>query len=117
MKYNKKWMDDNGVEISRKHRVHRNNRKVSGEYAKFSPEDLCFETDNFEVNASVNKESFHCSNYFEDSIDKKSHLINKGGREYNNRYLGGSFTRQLLDDRINIDLDLDMDLDIDDDDD
>lgn len=109
MKYKKIWVDDNTVEISRKKRVHRNNSKISSKYELFSPEDLCFETEKFEVNASVNKESFHCSNYFEDSIDRKSHLINKGGRKYTN-HLGSSFSRMLLKDGIEIDLDEDIDI-------
>lgn len=95
MRYKKIWLDDNGVEISKKNRVHRSNRKVSGEYERFSPEDLSFETDEFEVNATVNKESYHCSNYLEDSIKKKSHLIDKCGRTYYGRHYGNSLGKLL----------------------
>ena len=85
MKLKRTWAYDNEVDICKKTRVYRNNSLISDDYDKFSPQDLEFDTPEYSVSATVNKESFYCSNYFDDSLNKKSHLINKCGKSYGTR--------------------------------
>lgn len=72
------WVDDNTVDFSRKNRTHRNNRKVSSQYEKFNPEDMTLDGGDWECNPSVNKKTWPLSEEFDDSLNRKSHLLNKG---------------------------------------
>ena len=108
MKFKKLSLFDNEVDISKKTRVYRNNSLISKYYDRFSPEDLSYDTEDYEVNATVNKESFYCSNFFDDTLNKKSHLINKCGKTYGKQYFTDPLDRLFSQD--------DYDLDIGDDD-
>lgn len=72
------WMDDNGVDFSRKERTCRNNSKVSSHYSMFDPEDMTLDSADWECNPSVNKETWPLSEEFEEELNSKSHLLNKG---------------------------------------
>lgn len=72
------WMDDNHVDFSRKHRTTRNNRKVSGEYEKFNPADLEVDINGCEYSPSINKNTWSLSQEFDEELNQKAHLLNKG---------------------------------------
>jgi len=74
------YRDDNTVDFSRKRRVTRNNSGVSGRYLEFCPEDLTVDTEDYEVNPSVNKSTYEISDCFEDNLNDHAGLLNKGKR-------------------------------------
>lgn len=108
MKYNKIWHDDSPIDFSRKRNVHRKNSLVSKHYDKFSPEDMAVEGDTWSANPSVNKNTWEISSYFDDSLDRKSHLLNKGrrGDRHSALLFGEGSSRSIRD----ILLDLDEDI-------
>lgn len=74
---NIQWIEDNEVDHSRKRRVHTNS-VISGKRTMFSPEDLTVETDLWDGNPSVNKKSWPVSEYFDDDLNHRDYLLNRG---------------------------------------
>lgn len=99
MKFNKdekvEYYDENRVDFSRKRKLH-TYYAVSGRYTRFSPEDPMVDTNMGELNPSVNQKAYNVSNYFNDELNDKSHLLNKGKRR-------NSRIRRRLRDGLNLD--------------
>lgn len=74
------YFDDNTVDFSRKKRVMRNNYGVSGRYFNFSPEDQTIETEDYDINPSVNKKAWEVSCEFDDLLNGHANLLNRGKR-------------------------------------
>jgi len=72
------YRDDNPVDFSRKKNVTRNNSLISSKSLLFSPEDQILETGSYDGNPSVNKKAYSLSRSFDDDLNRKSGLLNKG---------------------------------------
>jgi len=83
------WCDDNDVDFSKKERVYRDNYKISSKHVKFNPEDLTADINEHSINPSINKSAWHISDEFRDSLNRRSHLINRGENRCDG--IGGAF--------------------------
>ena len=93
------YRDDNPVDFSRKSNVTRNNSLISRKSILFSPEDQIIETGNYDGNPSVNKTVHPLSRSFNDDLNRKSGLLNKG---FANKKRRRAHFRDLLD-RLDVD--------------